>query len=388
MRIAILFKDSLKDRKGLLNAVLNRANALIKQDSNNQVDLFCIHFYYNHISCILNGTSYNSQFEEDATLDGLHIRWLWVKVGLWDVLRHKILRTSLHDMDKRSLVRVANHFDNYDILSAHSLIAGIAAKAIAEKQKRPYFVTWHGTDIHTAPFLDKEVFVMTKDLLCNATSSFFVSKALKNQAQAICSQFDGEVLYNGVSENFYRYDDVTRKQLRNCYNLHDEKVVAFCGNVIDVKNVDVLPELFEKIESQYKGNLTFWIIGDGNKRSTLQSRMEKSNIKFWGNVSADKMPDMMNCVDVLVLPSKNEALGLVTLEAMACGANVVGSKVGGIPEAIGNENAFGLDESFVDNAAWRVIEMLNGNVKQDLNPCFDWKRTAEKEMSIFKTVIR
>lgn len=383
MRIAILFKDSLKDRKGLLNAVLSRANALIALDSSNQVDLYCIHLYYNRLSCFLNNISYDEQFEEEATLDGLLIHWLWVKVSLGDVIRQKLLHASQHSVERRCVEQAVKHFDSYDIISAHSLIAGIAANAIAKRQRKHFYVTWHGTDIHTAPFLNKEIFKSTHSILCSAKKNFFVSKALHNQAKAICTHFEGEILYNGVSEKFCKFDYERRKHLKVSYHIHDEKVVAFCGNVIDVKNVDVLPTLFERIEKLYKGSLLFWVIGDGNKRKSLQGKMQKQNIKFWGNVPAGDMPDLINCIDVLVLPSKNEGLPLVTIEAIACGANVVGSKVGGIPEVVGEENCFDLDENFIENMSSRTVEMLEGKITQNINDVFDWSKTARIELSIY-----
>lgn len=387
MRIAIFIKGSLKDRKGLLNAALNRVNYLKELDRTNRVDVYCIHSYYNRISCFINRIAYMSQFEDDMVLDGIHIHWLWAKITIWDILKKHLCNVSQDRIDKRCVERLASTFESYDVFSAHGLIAGLAANAIAKNQGKPFFITWHGTDIHTAPFLNSDVFDMTSNLLNRATCNFFVSKALQRQAQTIRQQFKSTILYNGVSDIFYRFSDNKRTGLRQTYGVNDKKVVAFCGNVIDIKNVDVLPELFDRIERQYNGEIMFWIIGDGDKRKHLQDNMKMTNILFWGNVRADDMPALMNCIDVLVVPSKQEGLPLVSLEALACGANVVSSKVGGIPEVVGEENSFSLDGDFIDNMSSRTVEMLNGAVEQHVADIFDWRKTAEKEMEVYKSTI-
>lgn len=85
----------------------------------------------------------------------------------------------------------------------------------------------------------------------------------------------------------------------------------------------------------------------------------------------------------MVLPSLNEGLPLVTVEALACGANAVGSCVGGIPEVLGEDNVFSLGDMFTYNIADRIVYLLNNRIEQKLKPCFSWERTAELESKIY-----
>ena len=165
----------------------------------------------------------------------------------------------------------------------------------------------------------------------------------------------------------------------------DDKVVAFVGNIVQVKNVRSLAPIFDRIASGYSGKLKFWIVGDGKLRNDVERDFHGSEVRFFGNVSAELMPEIMNCIDVLVLPSFNEGLPLVCAEALSCGANVVGSCVGGIPEVIGENNVVPLGDGFVEGIAMRAVQMLNGRVTQRLPQAFDWNLTAAKELSILKS---
>ena len=110
-------------------------------------------------------------------------------------------------------------------------------------------------------------------------------------------------------------------------------------------------------------------------------------IRFFGNQPSPAMPDIMNCIDVLVLPSLNEGLPLVCAEALSCGAAVVGSDVGGIAEVIGSDNVVPLGISFVNGMAEKVVAALVGqSPSQTLPADISWARTAALELSILKSL--
>ena len=93
---------------------------------------------------------------------------------------------------------------------------------------------------------------------------------------------------------------------------------------------------------------------------------------------------MLNCVDLLVLPSSLEGLPLVVIEALSCGAHVVATNVIGTAEAVGRENAIDLGDNFVDRFTDRAVLLLRGGVEQKLPPEVSWTATAEKEKRIYQ----
>lgn len=285
--------------------------------------------------------------------------------------------------------RLAGHFKEYDILTAHFNDGAFVAEAAGRKYGIPYFVTWHGSDIHTIPFSDPVAKKKTISSMERASCNFFVSEPLMAISDLLTGHARKMVVYNGVGEDFVRYGDVCRVGLREKYGALHTKVVTFAGDLRPIKNAALLPDIFDTIRHEYSDDVVFWVIGDGELRRSMEKDAESRNIpcRFWGNQPHEAMPEFFNCTDVLVLPSKNEGLPLVALEAISCGANAVGSRVGGIPEAVGMPNSVELTEDFVEKFSARVVECLNSKVNQSVDSRFSWATSAALEYSEIQRVL-
>jgi glycosyltransferase involved in cell wall biosynthesis len=82
------------------------------------------------------------------------------------------------------------------------------------------------------------------------------------------------------------------------------------------------------------------IAGDGPERARLERQIAALNIQesveLTGNQSSRQLAEVLNRHRILVVPSRwPEPFGIVALEAIACGCIVVGSREGGLAEAIG-----------------------------------------------------
>lgn len=113
--------------------------------------------------------------------------------------------------------------------------------------------------------------------------------------------------------------------------------IGSVGNLRDEKGHATLIEAFADVRSSHEARLL--LVGDGPLRSALEQQATdlgvRDDVEFTGAV-ADVWP-YLEQMDIFVLPSKHEALGIAALEAMAAGVPVVASDVGGIPEIVEND---------------------------------------------------
>ncbi len=383
LKVAVIFESSPFDRKGLFNAVHNRIKHLL-DTGECWVDAYCIHSWDTAFTRKVRKTPYIAERVESVEVEGITYRMLWYDFSVADDLLVEKLRMKpfFFPLDVK---RWLPWLEGYDCLVAHSFTGGLVAQAASLKYGVPYYVTWHGSDVHTHPLRNSLKLRRTASVMQGAACNFFVSEALRKASEKITALGRKEVLYNGVGEEFVRFPDHCREEVRLSNGLAEgDKVVAFVGSLVAVKNVSVLQPLFKEIRARYAGPLKFWMVGDGKLRDSVVPAMladSSIDVTFWGNVPSEHMPSVMNCIDVMVLPSLNEGLPLVCAEAIRCGACVVGSDVGGISEVIGRDFVVPLDSDLTPAMSSKVVDCLNTPRVQSIPSTLDWTATAQKELS-------
>ena len=398
-KIAVIFESSPFDRKGLFNAVHQRIAHLLPLGQF-KVDAFCLHSRDNAFT---RKVRHNPKvpFKKQVEIDGIKYNLLWYRFSVIDdILVQKLCRRPI--FFSRFVRKTASLLKDYDIVAAHSYEGGLVALEANRLFGVRYYVTWHGSDIHTRPWANTLVMRQTHEIARNAVMNCYVSDSLRVIGEKIAPGSASMVLYNGVSDAFHTFASGRRMQVRSKFGLSGRKTVGYAGNFHRVKNVLSLPEIFEKVASKYAGPITFWLVGDGKQRKALvdkildsAGRMEASvvlpggkrvgkagarvEIIFWGNVKTEAMPLIMNCLDVLVLPSLNEGCPLVCAEAIMCGAAVAGSDVCGIPDIVGRDHVASLGEGFADSLSDIIVNMLENGSSQTIPSRLDWSRTARLE---------
>lgn len=381
-KIAVVFEGDIYNRFGGTNSIQNRIEHL-RQCAGYGIDPYMIQVYDGKVMRLLRKSGGTPSRPARARLGSVECDMRWFKRSWTDAVVHRWLGQE-PPMLMSFTSRVAHELEGYDLISAHDRIGGLAAMRASQLYGMPFFMTWHGYSIHTDPFRDAVVMNQTRRLLLAATDNFFVSKSLAEVAQEIAPGSSGRVLFNGVSQRFHRYSDQSRAELRRKLGVDGCKVVAFVARFDPIKNAESLPDIYSRIQRYYEGKVAFWAIGDGCTKAGVERQMTVP-CRFWGYQEPELIPDFMNCIDVLVLPSRREGLPLVSLEAIKCGAGVVASSGVGASEYIGSNNVFDITApDFAEHISRRAVAMLNGDVPaQTLNKDMTWAETAQLENAIY-----
>jgi glycosyltransferase involved in cell wall biosynthesis len=213
---------------------------------------------------------------------------------------------------------------------------GYAVGLLARDNNLPFVLKVHGTDINEyLPVKSRRGQILTA--LSRAQTVVSVSGALGGVMQGHGVAADKiRVIYNGVDHDRFRPSskDDARSRLGIAV---DSKVALFVGNLKPVKGIDRLLDAWGGMGRE-ENRRELHLIGRGPLEEQLRGRSSAigvdGSVTFEGEKSPDEIATWMNAADVLCLPSENEGVPNVILEAIACGLPVVASRVGGIPEIV------------------------------------------------------
>jgi glycosyltransferase involved in cell wall biosynthesis len=119
----------------------------------------------------------------------------------------------------------------------------------------------------------------------------------------------------------------------------DSLVVGYVGWLIPIKGVTYLLDAMAEVVQRHPNSLLV-LAGKGDERGGEEIKLKEQvenlrlddNVRFLGWRS--DVDAIMGCFDIFVLPSLNEGMGRVLVEAMAAGLPIVASRVGGIPDLV------------------------------------------------------
>ncbi|HKI44161.1 MAG TPA: glycosyltransferase family 4 protein [Balneolales bacterium] len=176
------------------------------------------------------------------------------------------------------------------------------------------------------------------------------------------------VMPNGTNpDQFYPGD---ASEIRERLNLKDTKTILTICRLVRRKGVDTVIRAFSKVVSTHP-EAKLIIIGDGEDRQRLETLASdlgvRQSVRFTGWIAHDGMEinQFYNLADIVVMtprtdPVQVEGFGIVYLEANACGKPVIGSRSGGIPDAVmDGETGLLVDEDNPDQLAEAMKQLLD-----------------------------
>jgi glycosyltransferase involved in cell wall biosynthesis len=281
-----------------------------------------------------------------------------------------------------------------DVLHANTRVTQVLSSLVSLRTGVPYISTCHGyfkmrLSRRLFPCWGKKVIAISDQVREHLIYDFEVDSSRV------------ELIYNGVEiERFGSHQrEEIDAEIRRIGADPTKKIIGHIGRLSSIKGQKFLVLAAEEL-LQKRQDVQFLIIGDGEEKKNLEALIRQKGLegKVLMRPSVKDTALALAAMDIFVMPSIQEGLGLSILEAQAQGVPVVASRVGGIPTVVEDRRtgllcpaqdkgalASSILELLRDAALRRsLIQAAQAHVKER----FSVTLMAEKTYEVYKSVVR
>jgi glycosyltransferase involved in cell wall biosynthesis len=178
------------------------------------------------------------------------------------------------------------------------------------------------------------------------------------------------------------------------------RFILYAGNIKPHKNLDRLIQAFGQLKARTGfEDVKLIIIGDeiqryGSLRRSVETSGVRQDVRFFGFVPDTTLAVLYRTAHLFAFPSLYEGFGLPPLEAMACGAPVLTSRISSLPEVVGDaallvdpydttDIAHGIERLLCDDA---LREQLIARGLERAGH-FNWDRSVNAVLAVYREVL-
>lgn len=225
------------------------------------------------------------------------------------------------------LVNIIKENGPYDIVHSHIYYNSAIVMMVAKRCGVPCCIS-HSHSI--ARLTDKKiankfahkilriVFKKYTDKYCACSFAAGVNVFGKKEFQK-----KGMVITNPIDLNQFRFNPIVNYRVRKELKVNNSQSIIGCvGRIVPDKNMRFLIEIMRLYRDN---NIVLLIVGDGPSRPEIENLAKQYGVyqvtRFVG--MKKNVHDYLSAMDIFVLPSKHEGLGIVLIEAMANGLHCI-----------------------------------------------------------------
>ena len=265
------------------------------------------------------------------------------KNGLKDITISSLVRRIDPVRDLRALFAICKLVkrEKPAIVHTHTYKAGILGCWAAKMAGVPIIIhTPHGHIFfgHFSPLVTN-FFMMIEKLTAGIVDRMVALTEGERRDYIACSVANPEkmvTIHSGVNMDRFMKVKVNTERKKRSLGLNPEApVVGAVGWLLPIKGPLYLLRAMGEIWQNHP-DIHLVYVGKGDLEEDVKREASRTGVsdkvKFLG--WRDDIPEIMQVLDIFVLPSLNEGMGRVLVEAMASGKPIVASNVGGIPDLV------------------------------------------------------
>lgn len=214
--------------------------------------------------------------------------------------------------------------NNFDIVHCHTPNYG----AIILRYAKKYNIKTRILHSHVNKSADKMTHKIRNDII-TPVALYYANEyfACSNLAgKFLFKKREYKVINNAIDIDKYSFSEEKRSKLRKNMNISDNFVIGEFGRLCNQKNQLFTLDIFYEILKIRKDSILV-LAGNGPLEDKIRKKIEEMNIsdKVLLLGSRNDLDELYNCLDVFLLPSTYEGLGIVLIEAQANGLSCFAS---------------------------------------------------------------
>ena len=323
-----------------------------------------------------------------------------VTANAWRRRTAEVLRETFLISLEPDIVHITSLFEGFEDDAVHSI--GLTSKSMGVAVTFYDLIPLMQSDVYLKPnpiyekfYLEQLQYLKTADLFL-AISEFSRQEAI---TQLNLAEKQVVNISAAADENFKKIQipKNIEKSLRDKFGL-SRRYVMYSGATDERKNHLRLIKAFSLLSSDLKNGHQLAIVGhlpsehrEKFDRYAKLCGLKSSDVVITGRVSDDEMVQLYNLCDLYVFPSLYEGFGLPVLEAMSCGAAVIGANTSSLPEVIECDVALfnPLNEKEISQKISAVLTDRNLHAELSRHGLiqakkFSWDESAKRSIAAFE----
>jgi len=205
------------------------------------------------------------------------------------------------------------------------------------------------------------------------------------------------LLPNGINPNLYTF--ANDMHVREKFELGESPFLLFVGRLNLIKGPDLLLEAFYQIAKDYPNYLLIYAGNDDGLKTKLIALVKKygleKKIKFIGFVQDELKSELYHAADLLVIPSRLEAMSIVVLESAVAGTPVLMTNTCGLNDMTGENGAYAVSPDASSLAeGLRImlskpneLDLRGSKIKSYVENSFSWSSIVKKYVKMYEDLI-